>query len=77
MSLYPSCKFRTGIECGSDECDKCGWNPIVEAEREQKLRNGAVKSYLKIDLGKLNNKLDYMHQKNRKNQKEVENCGAV
>ena len=65
---YPPCKYRLGIECGNwgDECERCGWNPTVEAERIAKLKSGDVKTYLTIDLKTLNNRLDYMHQKNRK-----------
>ena len=47
-----SCKYRGGgIVCSMgylDNCETCGWNPTVEAERKKKLRSGEVKTYLKI-----------------------------
>lgn len=47
-----SCKYRGGgIVCSMgylDNCETCGWNPAVEAERKKNLRSGKIKSYLRI-----------------------------
>ena len=48
----PYCKFRFGVECSSNACEKCGWNPIVEADRIEKMKKGR-EPYLKIDLSKV------------------------
>lgn len=43
ISKIVSCRFRgkyvecTAVECAGDGCKKCGWNPIVEADRIQKV----------------------------------------
>lgn len=37
------CVFNIGIDCtsgSSSQCSKCGWNPKVEKERKDKLREG-------------------------------------
>lgn len=69
---YLSCKFRAGIECGEsgEVCDSCGWNPLVEAEREQLIRSGEVKGYLKFDLENLTNRIESMQKNNRKRRGE-------
>ena len=33
-----SCKFNGGVNCGIEECEKCGWNPEVEQRRKEALR---------------------------------------
>lgn len=38
-SLAGNCRYNIGIECDNRSmCDKCGWNPKVEKERKEKLR---------------------------------------
>ena len=42
LSAQPSCKFNKQVDCEErwkkPQCDKCGWNPEVEAVRIEKLR---------------------------------------
>ena len=52
------CKYRYGVECSTQLCNKCGWNPIVEPERIDNMKNGR-KPYLKIDLSKVRKKVEY------------------
>lgn len=46
------CKYRNNILCGlsGDACLKCGWNPVVEADRIHNIETGKVKTYLKINF---------------------------
>ena len=33
------CKFHVHVECNrKDDCKKCGWNPLVEADRIAEIR---------------------------------------
>ena len=46
------CRFRkTGVICARlhRNCEQCGWNPSIEAEREWLLKKGYMKTYLVID----------------------------
>lgn len=37
--MTPSCKFRKSVRCERHKgCDSCGFNPIVEHERNNLLR---------------------------------------
>ena len=29
-----SCKYNEGVACEIQECEKCGWNPVVEERRK-------------------------------------------
>ena len=40
--MIRECPFRTGVTCGWADCRGCGWNPVVEAERKEKLRRSLV-----------------------------------
>lgn len=41
---FPTCKYylrRAGVECPAEKqgnCYKCGWNPKVEKQRKEKIR---------------------------------------
>lgn len=61
----PLCPYRKtangkgSIHCRSykvapSECETCGWNPKVEAERKELLRSGKVKTFLIRDVKELN-----------------------
>ena len=32
-----ACKYNDGVLCANPKCEKCGWNPIVEKKRKEKL----------------------------------------
>lgn len=35
----PNCKHRVGVYCDTGgACDRCGWNPAVEARRKIRIR---------------------------------------
>lgn len=34
----PSCKQNPGVGCAGGACDRCGWNPAVEARRKIRIR---------------------------------------
>lgn len=36
--LRNPCKYNIGVSCSERECKHCGWNPAVEQERKEKLR---------------------------------------
>lgn len=31
------CKYKEGVDCLKEKCDKCGWNPEVEKRRKETL----------------------------------------
>ncbi len=31
------CKYNDGVLCANHKCDRCGWNPVVEKARKEKL----------------------------------------
>lgn len=38
-----SCVYNKNVNCDlPHRCDKCGWNPIVEAKRKARLRGNEV-----------------------------------
>lgn len=32
-----NCKYNEGVACEIQECEKCGWNPVVEEQRKAAL----------------------------------------
>lgn len=40
MQYIESCIYHATVGCNKEgrKCDKCGWNPKVDAERREKLR---------------------------------------
>lgn len=37
------CAGNSGISCSFLDCDCCGWNPAVSAERIAQIRDGALR----------------------------------
>ncbi len=37
---FMPCKFNEGVICDKVKCRSCGWNPVVEKRRKEKLFNG-------------------------------------
>ena len=33
-----NCKFNVGVGCAGGACERCGWNPSVEARRKMRIR---------------------------------------
>ena len=35
--LGESCKYNDGVNCDIQQCENCGWNPVVEKRRKEEL----------------------------------------
>lgn len=33
------CLYNEGVQCMKPKCDRCGWNPVVEQKRKERLQN--------------------------------------
>lgn len=42
MSIERACGGYRGLVCGRRDCERCGWNPEVEAERIARIRAGEM-----------------------------------
>ena len=40
-NILKSCPYNERVDCDSDTCDRCGWNPVVEKMRKETILGGA------------------------------------